>query len=200
MAALRSSGETWRAEVSAMTGTASAVRRPRIWLRRKAGSADAYRIHACHLFPTQTALLKQVAQGVLHFGVQGVRQLAGEKALRRAIHEGFDGGQQGAVAGKTNGLVGPQAVVVEAGDFAQGVVAAAVGVAGEVVELPELAQDGEAGRSAEGLLQFGQRGDLVTGQVLADQLGVERERPHNVIVPTGVNQRFVQVTRTRSAR
>lgn len=105
--------------------------------------------------------------------------------LRRAVGESFDGGQQGAVAGKPNGLVGPQAVVVEAGDFAEGVVAAAVSVAGEVVELLELAEDGEAGRPAQGLLEFGQSGDLMTSQVLADQLGVEGERSHNVIVPTG---------------
>ena len=75
-------------------------------------------------------------------------------------------------------------MVVKTGDFAQSIVSAAMGVAGEVIQRFELAEDGDIDRGAEGLLQFVESGDLVAQQKRAQFMGVEGEGPHNVIVPT----------------
>jgi hypothetical protein len=56
-------------------------------------------------------------------------------------------------------------------------------IAGQVIEDLEFAKYGEIGGGAEGLLEFGQGRDFVTQQVPAQDLGVEREGSHNVIVP-----------------
>ena len=52
------------------------------------------------------------------------------------MDKGLDGGDERAVPGKPDRLMGPQTVVVEAGGFTEGVIAAAMGIAGEVVEGP----------------------------------------------------------------
>jgi len=75
-------------------------------------------------------------------------------------------------------------MVVKAGDFAQRIVSAAMGVAGEVVQRFEFAEDGDIDGSAEGLLQLVERGDLVAQEKLVQRIGAEREGSHNVIVPT----------------
>jgi hypothetical protein len=71
-------------------------------------------------------------------------QLVGEAATRGLIDEGFDGGDQRAEAGKPNCIMGLQACIVEAGGFAKGIVAAAMGIAGQVVQELKLAKDGES--------------------------------------------------------
>jgi len=78
----------------------------------------------------------------------------------------------------------PQPVVVEAGDFAQGIVAAAMGIAGEVTEGFKFAEDGDIDRSTEGLLEFVEGSDLVPQQERAQCIGAKGEGSPNVIVPT----------------
>ena len=68
--------------------------------------------------------------------------------------------------------MGPQADVVEAGSFAEGIVTAAMGIAGQVIEEFEFAKDGEVGGGAESLLEFGESSDFVAQEVLAEDLGV----------------------------
>ena len=80
--------------------------------------------------------------------------------------------------------MGPQADIVEAGGFAEGIVTAAMGIAGEVIQEFEFSKDGEVGAGAESRFQFGQSSDFVAQEMLAESLGVEGERAHNVIVPT----------------
>ena len=99
------------------------------------------------------------------------------------MDKGFDGGDERAVSGKPDRLMGPQTVVVEAGRFTEGVVAAAMSVAVKVVERLELAKDGEVSGGAENVFEFRQSSDFVAQQVLAKDLGVEGEGSHNVIVP-----------------
>ena len=86
-----------------------------------------------HLKSAQTSCAHQIAEGILDFGMERVSQFVGEPATRGLIGEGFDGGNQSAVAGKPNCITGPQACVVEAGGFAEGIVAAAMGIAGQVI-------------------------------------------------------------------
>ena len=64
--------------------------------------------------------------------MEGVGQFVGEAATRGLIDQGLEGGDESAVAGKPNRILGPQACVVEASGFAEGIVAAAMGIAGQV--------------------------------------------------------------------
>ena len=116
--------------------------------------------------------------------MERVGQFVGEPAAWGLIDEGLDGGDESAIAGRPNCMVGLQAGVVEARRFAEGIVTAAMSIAGEVIQELELAKDGEVGRGAQSALEFRQRGDFVAQQVLADGLGIEQEWSHNVIVPT----------------
>jgi len=58
-----------------------------------------------------------------------------------------------------------------------------MGVAGEIVQRLELAEDRDIDRGAEGLLQFVKGGDLAAQEQRTQFIGAKRERPHNVIVP-----------------
>ena len=75
-------------------------------------------------------------------------------------------------------------MIVKAGDFGQGVEAPAMGVAGEIVQLLEFAEDGEIRIRAQDTLQFGQISDFALMEVPAQCGGVEGSRAHNVRVPT----------------
>jgi hypothetical protein len=81
--------------------------------------------------------------------MENVGQLIGEPAVRGVVDERLDGGDEGAVTGKPNCIVGPQADDIEAGGFAEGIVTAAVGIAGEVIQELELSKDSEVGAGAE---------------------------------------------------
>ena len=58
-----------------------------------------------------------------------------------------------------------------------------MGVAGEVVQRLEFAEDRDIDRGAKGLFQFVEGGDLAAQQQRTQFIGAERERSHNVIVP-----------------
>jgi hypothetical protein len=59
-----------------------------------------------------------------------------------------------------------------------------MGIAGQIVELLELAKHGEGGGCAEGCFEFWKVCDLVAQQMLAKGIGIEGGWSHNVIVPT----------------
>jgi len=100
------------------------------------------------------------------------------------VDKGFNGGDESAITGKPNCIMGPQTDVVKAGGFAECIIAAAMGIAGEVIQELEFSKDGEVGAGAERRLQFGQSSDFVAQEMLAESLWVEGERAHNVRVPT----------------
>ena len=129
-------------------------------------------------------LLGQLMQCVLHFDVQGPRQFIGEVSVRRTIDKGFGGGQQRSELREPDVGLRPQPMLVESDDFAQGIVSPAMRVAGEVIQRPELAEDGDIDGGTEGLLQLVEGSDLVVQQQRAQCIGAEGNRPHNVIVPT----------------
>src|ERR1700694_1084994 len=113
-----------------------------------------------------------------------VGQFVGEVATRGLIEQGCDAEDESAVAGNPNRILGPQACVVEASGFAEGIVAAAMGIAGQVIQKLELAKDGEGSGGSKSAFECGQGCDFVAEQVLAEGLGIEGKWPHNVIVPT----------------
>ena len=137
-----------------------------------------------HLGAAQTVGAHEIVEGILDLSMENVGQFIGEPAVRRLVDEGLDGGDEGAITGKPNCLVGPQADVVEAGGFAEGIVTAAMSIAGEVIEELELSKDGEVGAGAESRFEFGQSSDFVAQEMLAESLGVEGAWAHNVRVPT----------------
>ena len=98
-------------------------------------------------------------------------------ALGRVVHENFHGGQQGAVAGKPDALVRPKSTIVEMSDLAQGIEAATMSVAGEIIERLQFAKDGEIGIGAQNPFELGQIGDLVPAKVLAKLRGIEGRGP-----------------------
>src|ERR1700726_739508 len=75
-------------------------------------------------------------------------------------------------------------MVVKTGDFAQSVVSAAMGIAGQVIQRFELTEDGNIDRRAECLLHLVEGGDLIAQQQRAQFIGVIGDGSHNVIVPT----------------
>jgi len=123
-------------------------------------------------------------EGILHFDVQLGQQFIGEASPQGTVNERFRGCQQGAEAGEPDLLLGPQSAIVKASDFAQGIVSAAMGIAGEVIQRLEFAEDRDIDRGAEGLFQFVQSSDFVAQQKRAQGIGAEGEGSHNVIVPT----------------
>jgi len=118
--------------------------------------------------------------------VQNVGQFIGVVAVGRSQDKGFHGGQQGAMSGEPDGLVGPQPLIIKAGDVGERVKSPAMRIAGEIAELLELAEHGESRIGAQHPFEFRKVSDFVAAQVLAEGRGVEGDGdgPHNVIVPT----------------
>src|ERR1051326_7969565 len=116
--------------------------------------------------------------------MQDRRQFFREISRDRAMDEHLGGGQESAVAGKPRRRAGPQTIGAETGDFAKRVETAAMRIAGQVVELFELSEDGEIDVRAEGTFQIGKRGNFVVEQELSQGIRREGERSHNVIVAT----------------
>ena len=161
------------------------VTTPRVlWLASLATIGGSVQESSGHFGAAQTFGAHQIVEGILDLDVEDVGQFVSEPTARGVIDEGFDGGNQSAVTGKPNCIMGPQACSVEARSFAEGIVAAAMSIAGEVIQEFELAKDGEVGTGAESSFKFGQSSDFVAQEMLAESLGVEGEWAHNVIVPT----------------
>ena len=107
-----------------------------------------------------------------------------EIARGRATDESFGCGQQGSVAGEPGRIAGPQTIGVETDDLTKGVETATMRVAGQIVELLELSENGEVDMRAESTFQVGEGCDFVVEEQLAQRIGGESERSHNVMVST----------------
>ena len=132
----------------------------------------------------QAVLLNEMAQRLLNSGMESVGQLIGVGAVGGGQDKGFDGGQQRAVTREPDAFVGPDSSVIKAGDFGQRVEASALRVAGQITELLELAENGEVDGSAEHAFEFGQIGDAMAAQMLAEDRGGKDGWSHYVRVPT----------------
>ena len=97
---------------------------------------------AGELVPRQPAVADELAQGVLGADTEPVVELVDEVSGFRVVDERLGGCDEGAGAGEADAGERPQAVFVEVGELVEGVVAAAMGVAGAGVEVPELAERG----------------------------------------------------------
>ena len=121
---------------------------------------------AGELVPRQPPVADEFAQGVLGADTEEVVELVDEVSGLGVVDERLGGGDEGAGAGEADAVERPQAVLVEVGELVEGVVAAAMGVAGVGVEVLELAERGApADSGAESGHHVGQGGDgLLTEQ------------------------------------
>ena len=115
---------------------------------------------AGELVPRQPAVADELAQGVLGADTEPVVELVDEVSGFRVVDKRLGGCDEGAGAGEADAGERPQAVFVEVGELVERVVAAAMGIAGAGVEVPELAERGApADAGTEGGHHIGQGGD-----------------------------------------
>ena len=112
--------------------------------------------------------------------MQQVIQLLGKMSGRGILDKSLGRIQQSAVAGEPDGLVRPQAVLVEVSSFIQRVVTATMGVAGPIGELLQFAEDCDVHLRSQRLLQLRHGSDLAPPERLGQVIGVEGFRSHNV--------------------
>jgi hypothetical protein len=102
----------------------------------------------------QSLLLDEMAQRLLNFSVQDIGKFMGVVAIGGLLHEGLHGCEQSAVAGKPDGGVRPQSLIIKASDLGQGVEAPTMGIAGEVIKLLQFAEHRQIGVAAERAFQL----------------------------------------------
>jgi hypothetical protein len=91
-------------------------------------------------------LAGQGGEKVANRGEQPLAELGGRGAGGRVLDQGNKGPRQGAMVGKADGAIEPQAVGVKAGSVDQGVETGIVVEAGEVAVLLQGAVDGAGGK------------------------------------------------------
>ena len=152
---------------------------------------------AGELVPCQPRVSDELAQRVLGADTEQIVQLVGEVSGFGVIDERFGGCDQGAGAGEADSGEGPQAALVEVGELVEGVVAAAMRVAGAGVDILELAERGApAGAGAERRHDLGQRGDGLVAEQGDDRVGGELGWSHYGTI-AGSHFRIDAITRTR---
>jgi hypothetical protein len=121
------------------------LRAPRVGsgIQKPTGDVDA----------AQPPLPHQIVQRILHVDVEPVGEFIGEPALRRTGGPRLERVHERAVPREPHRLVGPQAIVVKAGDLAERIEPAAMGIAGQIPERLQLAEDREIGRRAQRLFE-----------------------------------------------
>src|SRR2546425_609967 len=100
-------------------------------------------------------------QGVMNFCVEDVSEITCEKAPWRMIDKMFNCQKQRTVTGEPYRFVRPEATIVEMSDFVQGVIAAAVCVAGPVIQQLELSEHRDINVCIENMFQIPEGGDFV---------------------------------------
>ena len=147
--------------------------------------------------PRQPPVADELAQRVLGADSEQVVQLVDEVSCRGVVDERLGGCDQGAGAGEADPGKGPQAALVEVGECVEGVVAAAMRVAGPGVEVLELAKSGTpAGAGTEGRHHLGQRRDGLLAKQGDDRVGGELGWSHcGTIADTSFRNYAINVDR-----
>ena len=76
----------------------------------------------------------------MDLSMECIGEFVSKPATWGLIDKSLDGGNQRAQARKPNRIVGPQAGMVEAGGFAEGIITAAMGIAGPLIQSLQLAE------------------------------------------------------------
>ena len=128
----------------------------------------------------ERAAVLSLEQRVLGADVEQVVQLVDEVSGLGVLDERLGRCDEGAGAGEADAGERPEAALVEIGEFVEGVVAAAMGVAGAGVEVLELAERGApADAGAERDQHVGQRGDGLLSEQGDDGVGGESGWSHS---------------------
>ena len=143
---------------------------------------------ARELVPTQPPVADELAQGVLGTDMQQVVQLLAEMSGLRLVDERLGRGDQGADAGEPDPVERPQSALVELDPFVEGVVTAAMRVAGASRQALELSKRGAPGACAQRRHDLGQRGDGLLAQQRNDHVSGELGWSHygTIMVPVSV--------------
>ena len=128
---------------------------------------------AGELVPRQAAVADELAQRVLGADMEQVVELLAEMPRLCLVDERLGGGDQGAGAGEPDVAERPQSTFVEVDELVEGVVAAAMGVAGAGGEVLELAERGAPGTGSERRHDLGQRADGLLAEEGDDRVGGE---------------------------
>ena len=160
-------------------GVANDRRRARSCRACCAGVGRAVEELAVELVPRQAAVADELAQRVLGSDMEQVVELLAEMSRLCLVDEGLGGCDQGAGAGEPDAAERPQSAFVEVDEFVEGVVAAAMGVAGAGGDVLELAKRGAAGAGSEGRHDLGQRGDGLLAEQGDDRVGGELGWSHS---------------------
>src|ERR1022692_2306530 len=123
-------------------------------------------------------------QRIVYFHVQSVGKIAGKETLTRTVDESFDSCQQSAIAGKPNRLMRPKTRIIEVSDLVEGVIAATMGIARQVLQMLQLPEHCHVRIRVQSTLQLGKGRDFMATQILAQSLGIKADWPHNVRVPS----------------
>ena len=126
------------------------------------------------LMPRQPPVADEFAEGILGADMQQVVQLLAEVSGLGVADERFGGCDQGADPGKADPGERPQTTLVEVDELIEGVVAAAMRVAGPGGQVLELAERrAPAGAGAERGDHLGQRGDGLLAEQGDERVGGE---------------------------
>src|SRR6266516_7868892 len=148
---------------------------PKLSARRACARADVH-VERFDALATEALRLDEAPQRVVDSEPQQPRQLLVRAARGRLLDQGLDRGAQGPVRREADVLVEPEAVLVEARDLLDRVVAAGAVVARVVANAAEHAEHGPA-RGGEGAAQLRKLRDGVTPEALAKHVRGVGDRP-----------------------
>ena len=143
----------------------------------------AIKIAAAQFPAVEPALLHQPPQGVLGRHLHHRVQFVGEAARRGLGHQRSRRVQQRAVAGKVDVPISPQPGLVVLGQGIQGVIGAAMGVAGAIRQGGQFAEDGDRHGGSQGRFELGQRDDGRGLKQGRQPVGGIADCIHNVTIP-----------------
>ena len=126
----------------------------------------------------QASLAGELAQGIGGSDAEEGIEFLHQESGRGFPYEVLGGGEQRAAGGEADAAEGPQAESVKAGRFRERVEAAAMGIAGDVRDCPQLAHDGAATGGTEGGEHLRHASDGLPAQEFNEGVGMELNGSH----------------------
>lgn len=145
----------------------------------------------------EVALAHQQGESVDGTHAEQVVEFGRPEAELGGIDQGLCGGAESAAGGEADLVVGPQSERVELGGLAQGVELATVGVAADVADGLELADDGAGGSIAESGGQLRESGNRLAAQEVGEGVRGEGGGAHAAIM---ADVAYHNIVRTASMR
>jgi hypothetical protein len=144
------------------------------------GIPGAVDIRPQHPLARQPLLAHQAQQWPRHVHLKHPRQLGGVDSLLGVVDETLGRVHQRTPPREVDVTVGPESALIEVGHLVECVVAAAMGVAGVVSDLPQLPEHSHVYGGAEGGLQLLDGGDPRPSEEGHDAVSVKLNWAHSV--------------------